>query len=678
MAAVTYAAGNHSGCATGKAIVLLSDGTGNSAAKLARTNVWRVYRALDLKQPKSPATPPQIACYDGGVGTSSFRPLALLGGIFGWGLKRNVLDLYTFLCRNYEPGDRIYAFGFSRGAFTVRVLVGLVCQEGLLRGLGEEELERHAPDAYREFRKCFEQAGGLVRWFRKLRDKIIDVKRAMFDQGRYWEVKRDKGVEIGRVEFVGVWDTVAAYGMPIAELTRGIDKWVWPLSMPDYELSPKVQAARHALALDDERDTFHPLLWDEVAERELSRDRPDKKDRLQQVWFAGMHSDVGGGYPDDSLAHVSLAWMIEQAKNSGLRFDKEAVRDIRRASNQFGPMHDSRRGIAAYYRYQPRRIGARLEHPDRESGIMQDPSVLDRHGRRRGLLTSVRIHESVVDRIRAGTDGYAPIVLPQDYEVARHDGRIVTPDSVEVADSARWTGQEQVWDLVWWRRIFYFATVGASLILLALPVLHRARPPGACETWPCSFASQIARADAFIPDFLPGPLEPSLWTDAFARQPVLSLSLAVLAFAGFLAGTLLQRCIHDRMRKVWKRALASTPGMLATGEGYRSRIHWLRTGRAYQGAFRALKWWIVPWAFGLGILWAGTTVATWATLGLAGVVLGHRMPDLVPSHVGALAALVLVVLAEWPLIRSWLFDRFRRHATPQPAFLPSDGGGSGV
>ena len=92
-----------------------------------------------------------------------------------------------------------------------------------------------------------------------------------------------------------------------------------------------------------------------------------KEGRLQQVWFAGMHSDVGGGYADDSLAHVSLVWMIEQARKAGLSFDDQAVRDIERASNELGPMHDSRRGVSGYYRYQPRRIGARLE-PTRKAG----------------------------------------------------------------------------------------------------------------------------------------------------------------------------------------------------------------------------------------------------------------------------------------------------------------------
>jgi uncharacterized protein (DUF2235 family) len=137
-----------------KNLVLFSDGTGNSAAKLSKTNVWRVYQAVDLRDPQKPEIPRQFAFYDDGVGTSTFKPLALLGGAFGVGLARNVLDLYVFLCRVYEPGDRIYAFGFSRGAFTIRVLVGLVTCEGLLRyGGSEEELRRLSRDAYRTYQR---------------------------------------------------------------------------------------------------------------------------------------------------------------------------------------------------------------------------------------------------------------------------------------------------------------------------------------------------------------------------------------------------------------------------------------------------------------------------------------------------------------------------------------------
>jgi uncharacterized protein (DUF2235 family) len=105
----------------GTRIVLLSDGTGNSAGKVWRTNVWRIFESLELSGTA------QVAFYDDGVGTSSFKPLAILGGACGWGLKRNVRDLYKFLCRNYKTDeDEIFAFGFSRGAFTIRVLIGLV------------------------------------------------------------------------------------------------------------------------------------------------------------------------------------------------------------------------------------------------------------------------------------------------------------------------------------------------------------------------------------------------------------------------------------------------------------------------------------------------------------------------------------------------------------------------
>jgi uncharacterized protein (DUF2235 family) len=148
----------------GKRIIVLSDGTGNSAAKVWRTNVWRVFESLDLKKSD------QIAIYDDGVGTSSFKPMALLGGAFGFGLKRNVLGLYKFLCRNYKSkkdyealaeqatvksidtssppeelkDDKIFLFGFSRGAFTVRLLTGLVLSQGLVHFNSESDLDRKA------------------------------------------------------------------------------------------------------------------------------------------------------------------------------------------------------------------------------------------------------------------------------------------------------------------------------------------------------------------------------------------------------------------------------------------------------------------------------------------------------------------------------------------------------
>ena len=116
----------------GKTIVLLADGTGNSAANLFKSNVWRLYKALDLSNPPTGGQR-QIAYYHDGVGTSTFKPLALLGNVFGVGLKRNIVDMYLFLCRNYQPGDRIFVYGFSRGAFTARVLASVITTQGILQ-----------------------------------------------------------------------------------------------------------------------------------------------------------------------------------------------------------------------------------------------------------------------------------------------------------------------------------------------------------------------------------------------------------------------------------------------------------------------------------------------------------------------------------------------------------------
>jgi len=241
-----------------KNIVVLSDGTGNAAAKVWRSNIWRIFQSLDL------TTRNQIANYADGVGTSAFKPLAILGGAFGWGLKRNVLDLYTFLCRNYEPDAHIYAFGFSRGAFTVRVLIGLVGNQGLVRFASESELQRKAKQAYRAYRSDrYQSKLNFETPFRLFRDFVLGIKDAILKRPRY---DKTRNTEVKSVRFVGVLDTVAAYGLPIEEMTLGISKWIWPLELPDRHLSEKIERACHAVALDEERTTFTPVLWTEANE----------------------------------------------------------------------------------------------------------------------------------------------------------------------------------------------------------------------------------------------------------------------------------------------------------------------------------------------------------------------------------------------------------------------------
>src|SRR6266852_9676263 len=286
-----------------KNIVLLSDGTGNSSSKLFKSNVWRLYQALNLKNPLE-----QVAYYDDGVGTSSFKPLAILGGVFGVGLKRNVIDIYSFCCRNYDAGDKIFGFGFSRGAFTIRVVAGFIARIGLVRYDGNDEhLARDAEIAYREYRKArnFRSGGNLlIGPLRSLRDWVSHVilRKPSFAQLDL--------IDVEKIDFLGVWDTVDAYGGPIEEITRAIDYWYWPLSMPDQFMNHKIGRACHALALEEERDAFRPVLWDDRYVRDRHGLVP-----LDQGWTPPRPAEPGephidGGYSRAGLAYWTLAWMI--------------------------------------------------------------------------------------------------------------------------------------------------------------------------------------------------------------------------------------------------------------------------------------------------------------------------------------------------------------------------------
>src|ERR1043166_2089834 len=293
----------------GTKIVLLSDGTGNSAAKVWRTNVWRIFESLDLSGSE------QRAFYDDGVGTALFKPFAIVAGAVGYGLKRNVIDLYKFACRNYQTDeDEIFGFGFSRGAFTIKIVMGLILQEGLVTFESEADLHRKARDAYRAYsRASFHTITRYEGLFRLSRDFMF---RPRYDKSRNRMVPH--------IRFIGLWDTVAACGLPVDEMTRGVSDWLWPLELPDRTLSKKVQRACHALSLDDDRTPFRPILWTErggkPAKPDESGELLTRNERISQVWFAGVHSNVGGGYPDDSLAYLSLCWMMEEAKHCGLQF----------------------------------------------------------------------------------------------------------------------------------------------------------------------------------------------------------------------------------------------------------------------------------------------------------------------------------------------------------------------
>ena len=573
-----------------KSIVLFSDGTGNSSGKLFKTNVWRMYEAVDLGPPE-PKQPTQIAFYDDGVGTSGFKPLAILGGVFGVGLKRNVLDIYRYACRNYRPapgqqpgqenvdgGDRIFGFGFSRGAFTMRIAIAMIARVGLAVTEDEAELDRRAAQAWRTFRLRYRPRS---RWAPSnlWRRWIVGESKADSAARRALHEERSRNLH-PIIQFVGVWDTVSAYGGPVSELTEAVDNWLVRLSMPNYELADSVRRARHALAIDDERDAFHPLLWDEIYEEEEAipaarrgeKPRWIDSNRLEQVWFTGMHADVGGGYPDESLSYVSFLWMMEEAEKVGLRLSPVMIERFQALANSAGPIHDSRSGVGSYYRYQPRKVAVWMEPLDQ-------PLVVRRHPDRKcGLIRVAKVHESVAARIASGTDRYAPLPLPAALEVVppQRMGENVAqggsgaggapvikgPPRPIISEELRKRFRDPqrgadrveamaiVWTRVRYRRLLYFISLLLTLALATMPIWDDwlGTPPVLA-----SGHGLVGRTIGLLGLFLPGFL--AAIVDSWADHPFFVVALGTGLFLSNRAASRTERKLRDQARHIWNFTL---------------------------------------------------------------------------------------------------------------------------
>lgn len=590
-----------------KNIIVLSDGTGNSAAKFNKTNVWRTYEALDLSDPEK-----QIAYYDDGVGTSTLRPIALVTGAIGIGLSRNVRELYAFLCRNYTPGDRIYGFGFSRGAFTIRVLAGFVSKMGLLKKdafSGERDLRKKTTWLYRAYRKqhCGDGITPPLAW----------VIRGL------WGLWPNQAMDAGshqnfldgdvKIEFLGLWDTVDAYGSPIEEMTRGWDNFVWPLSMRQQNLPERVKRAVHALCLDDERNSFHPLLWNESqatgnekADSSAPRETNGRKienEQLLQVWFAGMHADVGGGYADDFLSYVPLNFILSLVGRE-VDFNATKLKEYQEMARIPGVMHNSRKGLQSYYRLLPRKL-EKLLHTKRKRFKWSKRTGVNMFDANVVKIERPKIHHSVFDRIRAAGTDYSPIVLPRKYAVVTDTGTIenLGSNTLETGARAAWRAdaQERVWDVVWWRRIVYFSTLFVTACLALLPWMKSLWPLNLL--WPLSrmvdgekciesafcFVAGIPRLfGAFLPAFA------GVWIETFSANPGVFGALASAVIVLMAIGKWLDSKIHDRMTKIWH----STPTRPTTF----SWLHDFRESKAYQWTLRRFKKDLLPAFFGLTAL----------------------------------------------------------------------------
>lgn len=291
-----------------KNIVVFSDGTGQEGGEGHNSNVYKLFNMCEDR------TDRQTIFYDRGLGTGWRK---ITGSAFGAGISKNIIECYTFIFEQFNAGDQLFLFGFSRGATTVRSLSSFIHMFGILPK-SRPELIAKAFDIYKSPKTREEKS-----------------KAFLASHHNMW----------CKVHFLGAWDTVAALGIPIPGLNAIIEQVPgWRHNFQNLTMSESVTHGRHALAIDDERRIFHPILWDPGIEDYQT---------MEQIWFPGMHTDVGGGYAEQELADISMQWMVDEAVEKGLLIYPRHTVKIRPDEN--GIMHDSRGGkLSRLYRRKVR------------------------------------------------------------------------------------------------------------------------------------------------------------------------------------------------------------------------------------------------------------------------------------------------------------------------------------
>lgn len=305
-----------------KNIIILCDGTWNFADARYPTNVVKLAEAIDGLSPSGVA---QRLFYDPGIGSKGSRVRRWFDGATGTGISENIIQSYTFLVHNYEVGDQLYLFGFSRGAFTVRSLAGLIRTAGIL--------ERSAASKIKEAYALYRSRDPLT-FPHQVGPKLFRRTYAVQD--------------ITPIHFIGVWDTVGSLGNPVYFNLSPRNRF------HDTGLSGHVTHAYQAIAINELRKNFTPTLW--------YQNENAVGQQLEQRWFVGAHSDVGGGRPNAALSNIPLDWMIKKATHAGL-----SVASPRLDLDPFGPIHESRSGAYRLIRENFRPIG--LDEINEETGV---------------------------------------------------------------------------------------------------------------------------------------------------------------------------------------------------------------------------------------------------------------------------------------------------------------------
>lgn len=361
-----------------KNIIICCDGTNNKIAG-DLTNVVRLFQVVVKDQR-------QAAFYDPGVGTMASpnektwlgKQWSLVKGLaFGAGFDENVFDAYRYLMATYEEGDKVFLFGFSRGAFTVRVVAGMLHGVGLLNK-GMENMLPYVWNHYRGIRILPETATGAERQAAQACSDATEVLRANFTRPC-------------AVAFLGPWDTVGSVGM-----------YNWNQAFPFTFENPSVAIVRHAVSLDERRAGFRS----NVFKADAAKLPGSERQRVMNVWFPGVHSDIGGGYPwsESGLAMITFQWMVREAKLAGLLVDdaKAAALIAGCLPDATASIHESLEGAWKAMEYLPAR---RFDWKTKRTIWRYQPN------KTRMMLESPFLHRSVLERMKAKPD-YRPPSLP--------------------------------------------------------------------------------------------------------------------------------------------------------------------------------------------------------------------------------------------------------------------------
>jgi uncharacterized protein (DUF2235 family) len=317
-----------------KRLVIFCDGTWNALSSQYHTNVVMAAQAV-LPQSDGIA---QIVYYNEGVGTTylvSRKWEQRLAGAFGLGLFDKIADAYRFIVFNYEPGDEIYIFGFSRGAFTARSLAGLIRKAGII---SKATVGRIA-DAFAFYKEPETRPDDEpAQEFRADNSYHTLMKEKDRDWRRNWAPHPSlQDMPLFTIKYVGVWDTVGALGVPKHLLFEAIFRTARRFQFHDTELSSVVESARHAVAIDETRRSFEPALWKNLPDL---RKLEGRSENYAQLWFPGDHGSVGGGGAIRGLSSGAMLWILEGAQRMGLAFDEAWLEQIRAQVDPYSPLRN--------------------------------------------------------------------------------------------------------------------------------------------------------------------------------------------------------------------------------------------------------------------------------------------------------------------------------------------------